>query len=698
MVQPINFTEEPEDFKSSMTAPPVRNLSGYNKWLGILVNYQSIPTCFAVLFCATLVGSNPVHALAEQLQGPSTLPGEECKVKHLGEWSSQERWVWNQVCEGKIADFNTVKKHRSTLDPRKLEGWSEKHVLSSQFLETILLYEPFRSALPRYGVRIIGAWFQKPLDLHNATLAHPLMLGKCRFEGSVRLDSLKTPDLLLLSGSKFTGPLNMEVLRVGSSLFMRDGAEFADVDLRGAKIDLQFNMEGSKFAGFLNMNTVQVGGSLHMEGAEISTANLGSAKIDDQLIMNRSKFIGPLNMGGLHVGTSLFMEGARFADVDLHGAMINQVLTMNRSEFTGPLILDSLRVGDSLHMGEARFVEVNLRGAKIDQVLTMNGSKFTGPLIMDSLQVKGSLIMRDGAEFAEVDLRNAKIDNTLDLTNSKLTASVIMEHLQVGNNLLLRGVEVKKEGPPLNLIFAEIGSTLFIEDSTLPSLDLTGIKIRAAFSLGRSGHTSLKWHPDSQLILRNTEVGAVQDLAEVWPEKLELNGFTYDRLGVLDNPFDRDTAWYIDWLARQVKYSPQPYEQLASVLRKAGHSDKADEILYAGRNRGLKNASGLLEWAWLFSLKVLIGYGYRIYYSSYWFIGFVGLGTLVLWVTGQGQSNKMPYGFSYSLDMLLPIVRLRERHNEIDLSGFARYYFYVHKVMGYVLVSFLLAGLAGLTK
>ena len=40
-----------------------------------------------------------------------TLPGERCKIEPLAEWTPQEKWVWRQVCEGKIADFN--KKSRA---------------------------------------------------------------------------------------------------------------------------------------------------------------------------------------------------------------------------------------------------------------------------------------------------------------------------------------------------------------------------------------------------------------------------------------------------------------------------------------------------------------------------------------------------------------------------------------------------------
>jgi hypothetical protein len=77
---------------------------------------------------------------------------------------------------------------------------------------------------------------------------------------------------------------------------------------------------------------------------------------------------------------------------------------------------------------------------------------------------------------------------------------------------------------------------------------------------------------------------------------------------------------------------------------------------------------------------------------------FVVLGAAVLRVSGQGPRNAMPIGLSYSFDMLLPVIRLREQHYAVDLTGAPRYYFYCHKIMGWVLASFLVAGLSGLTK
>ena len=68
--------------------------------------------------------------------------------------------------------------------------------------------------------------------------------------------------------------------------------------------------------------------------------------------------------------------------------------------------------------------------------------------------------------------------------------------------------------------------------------------------------------------------------------------------------------------------------------------------------------------------------------------------------TGESNRLKMPFGLAYSLDTLLPIITLRDLHfsEGYDLTGAARYYFYFHKLVGYVLALLLIAGFAGLTK
>lgn len=56
-----------------------------------------------------------------------------------------------------------------------------------------------------------------------------------------------------------------------------------------------------------------------------------------------------------------------------------------------------------------------------------------------------------------------------------------------------------------------------------------------------------------------------------------------------------------------------------------------------------------------------IGYSYHVEWTLIWIAGFLIAGIAVLRVSGEGRRNGMPFGVAYSFDMLLPIVRLREK-------------------------------------
>ncbi len=94
------------------------------------------------------------------------------------------------------------------------------------------------------------------------------------------------------------------------------------------------------------------------------------------------------------------------------------------------------------------------------------------------------------------------------------------------------------------------------------------------------------------------------------------------------------------------------------------------------------------------------GYGYGYFYSLVGMAVLVLVGVGVLRLTGEQKKQQIPVDFWYSLDMVLPIIRLREAHyEEVDLvSRPARIYFYAHKTLGYLLLFFFIAGLSGLTK
>jgi len=561
-------------------------------------------------------------------------------------WTEQEKWVWEKLSRGKIADFTAEEaKGELSIKTEDSQEWSEKTVISPAFLQTILLDEAYRGTFPWSGVKIIGAWIKEPLFLEDAALRHPWWMDRCRFEAEVNLIGLKTPWTISLEGSKFKGSLSMLNARVGG----------------------QLNMSGSTFSGELNMNGLAVQQSFSMRGgAQFAKVNLVSARVGGQLDMSGSTFTELLNMNSLAVEQSFSMRGG------------------------------------------AQFAGVNLTGTKVGGQLDMTGSTFTELLNMNSLAVEQSLFMRGGAQFAGVNLTGARVGGQLDMTGSTFTGSLSLEHIHIALDLFMREIVGPVEEQMVNLIFAKILGNLAISGSQIPSLDLTGTKISGELCLGPfSPYQPIKWWSGAKLTLRNTDVGALQDHHDSWPEILDLNGFTYARLGGWDpkgeNPVtNRETSWFCRWLEKQPDYSPQPYQQLASVLVNMGHRMESDEILYAGRERERKSTNGWAR-AWMTLLKEVIGYGYKTWLALGWAILAVLVGTDVLIVQGilwphQIAVKGIPEEFAYSLDMLLPGVQLDKHHFDIVLDGGVKYYFYFQRLMGVILGSFLIAGLSGLTK
>jgi hypothetical protein len=339
------------------------------------------------------------------------------------------------VCRGEIADFNFGEGYGGELDPKKPEGWPPNRVLRLEFLETILLREPYCSAVPHQGIRITGGWFKKPLELSNATLAYGVWLEKSRFDADVALIDLRSSYVISLDKSVFTGQLDMESLQTASSFFM-GGADFSKVRLVGAHIGGAFDMAGSTFTDTLNMNSLKVGSHLFMR------------------------------------------DKAQFRAVDLRGAHIGGALDMAGSTFTGALNMDSLKVGSTLSIRDkAQFSEVILRNAHIEGQVTMNSSTFTGALNMEGLQVGDVLIMADAivTNPSRINLTFAKIALGLDLSANSLP-SLDLTSTQVGGEFRLGWNTPLTWQPDATLVLRNttVGSLQILPNAWPHTLELDG--------------------------------------------------------------------------------------------------------------------------------------------------------------------------------------------------------------------------------
>jgi uncharacterized protein YjbI with pentapeptide repeats len=173
------------------------------------------------------------------------------------DWTPQEKFVWERVAGGEIADFNTADGYGGNLDPKRPEGWPENRVLRPAFLETLLLKDPYRRNLTRHGVTISGARFTQVIELEGAELQHRLVLLGSLIEQGADLIGLRSKYPIDLSGSKISGTLQANGLDLDADLLM-GGGEFAEVDLTGADIRGQLDLAGSKVTGKFDMNGLHV--------------------------------------------------------------------------------------------------------------------------------------------------------------------------------------------------------------------------------------------------------------------------------------------------------------------------------------------------------------------------------------------------------------------------------------------------------
>jgi hypothetical protein len=196
-------------------------------------------------------------------------------------------------------------------------------------------------------------------------------------------------------------------------------------------------------------------------------------------------------------------------------------------------------------------------------------------------------------------------------------------------------------------------------------------------------------------------VGVFVDEQESWPpaKRLRLRGFTYDAL----HNTEIGVKARLSWLARDKDgYSPQLYEQLAAVYRRAGHEENARRVAIEKQRRRRSTLNPLGKaWSWLLDLTV--GFGYRTWQAAVWLLGLLLVGT---WVFDRAYPVSMVpakqpvppfHAVVYTLDVLVPIVDLGQQSSWLP-KGAALDWSWVLIGAGWVLTTAVVAGLAGILK
>ncbi|MDP4062713.1 hypothetical protein RBLE17_24810 [Rhodobacteraceae bacterium LE17] len=223
---------------------------------------------------------------------------------------------------------------------------------------------------------------------------------------------------------------------------------------------------------------------------------------------------------------------------------------------------------------------VDLTGAKITGQLACVGGKFLAErmaLNCNAITVGADVFLREGFEATgEVNLVRARIGGGLDGTGGKFLAEGIALNysaITVGASLFLReGFEAQGR---IDLNRAVITGNLHISGATLTTgLDAQGMRVRAGFIWKDIEGDGI------EVDFIDAHVGTLHDLPGSWQSvtELYLSSFRYDRI-----ESDMDVQERLDWLAKHdatvSRFTPQPYVQLANVLRRQGFAGDAARVL-----------------------------------------------------------------------------------------------------------------------
>ncbi|MEG3617002.1 hypothetical protein V5T82_00910 [Magnetovibrio sp. PR-2] len=388
---------------------------------------------------------------------------------------------------------------------------------------------------------------------------------------------------------------------------------------------------------------------------------------------------------------------------------------ISRAFISGHLDLSFAHLTKPLRIVESRFEqEVMLLYATVTWI-RFSGSFLPG-FFADGLTTKGDVVLQKASVKGEARLLGAYIGGVLDCTNARFEhegqTAFTMERGCIQGRLFWRGFA----HPPLGTVnFSHASVGVYIDDG--------------------SG-----WREGG--------------------EDFEMDGFVYENLGT-----DLGADHLIDWLGhmpretylREPKYWPQPYEQLITCLRRAGHERDPRKIAIAKQEayrdylvRKQQHEKKSTWWS-RFKLglwRVLSGYGYQPLRALGFLLAVWLMGLCIFeWAQVKGEilpakdrvythmcysrandtcdatwmdySPPWPmaglesvfgeptrYGlpadyvefsaFAYVTDVLIPFVDLGQEDNWAPKRGWVQVYMWAHIILGWVFTTIAVAGFTGL--
>lgn len=469
--------------------------------------------------------------------------------------------------------------------------------------------------------------------------------------------------------------------------------------------------------------------SIHIIHAEIENP-FDSRNCDIELHHNfsieNSHFKANVNLTDIKGTAAICFKGTTFDyNVEITSVKIDS-LDFENTQFLKKIDLSETNIGTLTITGSACSEKISLNDSIIGENLTISNSNFKKAIIISSTRIRGNLQFREITNANSINLNQTTVDGCICLGNITCSGPASINGLN-----LLGDMELK--GPIFEGSFEMISSVInnnltFIDTHFHDETVLYNTIVKGTFCINSlSGSDKFCGGASSKLSLRNTFVDTLKipDSLDIWPpdnsqisRNLELDGFIYSRFFFIQNKCKDEkkiTADNLDlltdWLNLDKNLSPQPYHQLATVLKNMGSFLFASKILFAYKDRKLNLAwenwdifNGIIMIIEKYSIG--FGYGWRFIVTPIvitimlTLIGyFVINGSVTFKNFDITQETDSIDEIDYSFKTFLPLIKCCDQRCEpcpqslASLSTIQKIYFHFHSFAGFVLTILIIIGL-----
>ncbi|MDH6127175.1 oxidoreductase [Kitasatospora sp. GP82] len=449
--------------------------------------------------------------------------------------------------------------------------------------------------------------------------------------------------------------------------------------------------------------------------------------------------VASLKITGAYISGALLLAGGTIEHyVELHHCRFEQKILISEARASTLRLIDCLiprleasrlaTEGD-LHLARCTIPQgIRLTDAKIGTDLLLNqatigADRHGRALAADGLAVHQDLEAERITCHGEISMRTGRIGGRLSFRGAQLHAArpdgycLNLAHISVGNTLYLGGSLDGGWADSRTIYGDGYGAPIPPGTPSTPLRAYGGVRLvdgrfdnaclitNAEFHLTADQELSLRriqtpelritcrTPPDGRLSLSRARVGNLVDAPDAWPRDgdVDLDGFTYESLRPAE-PFtvQQRIAWLEDSLG---EFQPEPYEQLATALRRDGRDEDAREVQYA-KQRRRRSTLPLPGRIWGRLQDATVGYGYRPGRAALWLVAAWAVGTAYFSAHHPAplKADERPTWNPalYALSKVLPVVDLSQDGWNPDRAG--QWVVAALVVSGWVLATTVVAG------